>query len=433
MPSSTRFRYRIFFMVLLVAVINYIDRGALSYASQHILSEYGFDKKEWGAVLGYFGYGYMFGALVGGASGDRFGPRKVWLWAGVAWSVFEVATAFAGDLGLAFFGGSALAGFAMIRVMFGFCEGPAYSIINKTVSNWATSRERGFVVALGLLSTPLGAMLTAPVSVFLLTVTGSWRWMFVVLGVTGLLVLILFMKIFTNLPEQNPRVGALELAEIHAGRNPAQSAGRTATAGEASVSWKDFFRSRTLMCNTLGYFSFVYVNFLLLTWTPKYLQDQFHFSLSSLWYLGMIPWIGACFTVLLGGRFSDWMLRKTGNLVYARSWFAALSLLLTTATFLLVSQAESATAIILLMTIANAFNALPNSVYWAVVIDTSPSSTIGTFSGMMHFMANIGVVLAPTLTGYLVTAFGYPAMFIAAAVATCVGMAAMLLVRPGKL
>lgn len=52
----------------------------------------------------------------------------------------------------------------------------------------------------------------------------------------------------------------------------------------------------------VGYFGFQYINFLILTWTPKYLQDEYHFEIHSLWYLGMIPWIGACFTAYFGGR-----------------------------------------------------------------------------------------------------------------------------------
>ena len=43
----------------------------------------------------------------------------------------------------------------------------------------------------------------------------------------------------------------------------------------------------TLIFNTIGYFAFLYITFLLLTWTPKYLQDQFKFELSSLSYLGL--------------------------------------------------------------------------------------------------------------------------------------------------
>lgn len=425
--ANTRFRYTIFTLMVLITIINYIDRGALSYAASLVTREYGLDKQSWGAVLGYFGYGYMFGALVGGVLADRLGPRRVWIVAGVAWSIFEMATAYAGDLGLALMGGSALAGFAFMRVLFGFAEGPVYSTINKTMSAWATRKERGFAISIGLLSTPLGALLTAPVSVGLLMLTGSWRTMFIVLGVACLIALVVFMRVFTDRPDNNPRVGAAELAAIHEGRSVAATAADT----NAAYPWWAFFTSRTLVLNSVGYFAFQYVNFMLLTWTPKYLQDEFHFNLSSLWYLGMIPWVGACFTVLMGGRLSDWLLKRTGKLTIARSRFAATSLLLTTLCFLLISRASNPVTVIALMALGNALNSLPNSVFWAVIIDTSPQQRTGTYSGITAFLVNTGAVLAPTLSGYLSARYGYASMFLATGAVTATGMLAMLLVRPG--
>ena len=425
-PAIASFRYQIFFLIMLMALLNYIDRGAIAYASASILPEYAFGKADWGNVLGYFGYGYILGALTGGILADRFGPRRVWLIAGGAWSIFEIATAFAGDFGLTFLGGSAMAGFATIRVMFGFAEGPAYSVINKSVANWATPKERGFVVSVGLLSTPLGALLTAPVAVGLQTLTGDWRSMFVILGVVSLGLLIFFMTRFTNTPDENPRVSKAELEFLRKERSEAANASTTTVA----PVWH-FFKNKDLLLNAIGYFSFVYVTFLLLTWTPKYLQDEFHYNLSSLWYMGMIPWVGACFTVLLGGKLSDLLLRRTGNLKVARSWLAATCLLLTTLCFILVSQAQTVWGVIALMTLANALNALPNSVYWAVVIDTAPSNRVGAYSGMTHFIANTASFIAPMLTGYLTVRYGYPSMFVAAAVATALGMSTMLMVQPG--
>nr|WP_315594979.1 MFS transporter [uncultured Cupriavidus sp.] len=424
----TRYRFAIFGLIVLIALINYIDRGAIAYSATQIIGEYGFDKAGWGAVLGYFGYGYMFGALIGGALSDRLGAKRVWVIAGVAWSVFAIAMIWAGDLGIAVMGGSALAGFATIRILFGFAEGPAYSIINKTMSTWAAPSERGFAVSIGLLSTPLGALLTAPVAVGLLMLTDSWRTMYVILGVLGFVLIALFAWAYTNKPEDHPKVNAAELALIQAGRPPAQKTEDLSGA----YPWWSFFKSRTLVFNSIGYFSFIYVNFMLLTWTPKYLSDEFHFTLSSLWYVGMIPWTGACITVLLGGRISDWLFKRTGNLKIARSYFAASSLVLTTICFILVSQVHTVGAVIALMTLGNALNALPNSVYWAVVIDTAPApSRVGTFSGIMHFLANIASVLAPTLAGILSARYGYSSMFVATAVATTIGVFAMLQVRPG--
>jgi MFS transporter, ACS family, hexuronate transporter len=430
-PASTRhhFRYVIFVMILIITMLNYIDRGAMSYANAAITLEYGLDRIAWGKVLGYFGYGYMFGALLGGALSDVWGTWRVWAIAGFAWSFFEGASAFAGDLGLMVFGGSALAGFAVIRIVFGFFEGPAYSVINKTMSAWSAPRDRGTSVSIGLLSTPLGALVTAPVSVGLLLLTNSWRVTFLVLAVVSAVALTIFLRLFTNRPADNPRISAEELALIRGTDSPA--AVPAGTIAVAPVTYLSLLRRPTLIFNTIAYFSLVYVTFMLVTWTPKYLQEEFHFSLKSLSYVGMIPWAGACITILLGGRISDGLLRRTGSLVIARGVFAAASLLMTTLCLVLVSQVHTAAAALALITLGNAFNSLPNVVYWTVVIDSVPASRVGVMSGTMHFVASLSAVIAPTLTGYLSSAFGYSSIFLAAAAVTCVAMVAMLQVKPG--
>lgn len=423
------YRYQIMLMMVLMVIINYIDRGAISYAQQDIIGEYGFDPISWGAVLGYFGFGYLFGSLFGGVLADKKGPKFVWIIIGIGWSFFVIATAFAGDIGLALFGGSALAGFAVIRILFGFAEGPTFSTINKTNANWATPKERGFAVSLGLLGTPLGALLTAPVAVALLSVT-NWRVMFIILGSLGIVWVIIWARMFTDLPEQNPKVSKEELERIRSVEDLLPNE-KVVGKNTDSIKWYHFFKNPTLVFNALGYFAFQYINFLLLTWTPKYLQDQFGFQLSSLWYLGMIPWIGACFTVLLGGKISDYLRMKTGNLRIARSGLAVVSLLLTAICFLMIPTANTIVGVMVLMCIGNAFNSLPNSVYWSVIIDTEPSRA-GTFGGITHFITNTATIIAPILTGFLVVSYGYSSMFTAAAIAAIIGMAAMFFVKPGQ-
>lgn len=425
----TRFRYVIVGLLFLLTTINYIDRGALSYASEDIISEFHLNKADWGAVLGYFGYGYMFGAMLGGFLADRLGSRVVWLVAGISWSLFEIATAWAGEIGLTVLGGSALAGFATLRILFGFAEGPAFSIVNKTVSQWAAPRERALLSSIALASTPFGAMITAPITVGLLVWSGDWRMTFVLIGCASLVMICLFAVVFRNRPEQSPHVNAQELALI---RQPAASGTDTrATNTSDAPSWFAFFTSRTLVANAIGYFAFLYITFLLLSWTPKYLQNEFGYQLSSLWYVGMIPWVGSCAAVLIGGRLSDYIFARTGNLRAARSLFAAAALFLAGACFLAVPLVHSAAGAIALITLANTLNTLPNAAYWTTVIDTAPASRTGAYSGTTHFIANIASVLAPTLSGYLVNRYGYGSMFITVGVVALIGMAAMLLVRPG--
>lgn len=138
--------------------------------------------------------------IIRGILSDKKGPKFVWIVAGTLWSVFEMAMAFAGELGLAVFGGSALAGFGVLRVLFGFSEGPLFSTMNKTNANWAAPKERGLLSALGLIGVPLGALITAPIASFLLSVT-TWRVLFILMGALGIVWVIIWSKMFTNYPE----------------------------------------------------------------------------------------------------------------------------------------------------------------------------------------------------------------------------------------
>ncbi|WP_380180642.1 MFS transporter [Kalamiella sp. sgz302252] len=424
MRVDTRYRYRIFAMLFFIALINYIDRGALSFAANAISTEFQFSKTELGVVLSYFGFGYLFGSLCGGFLADRLGTKKVWLLAGVLWSLLEIATAWAGELGVALFGGSAIMGFAVMRILFGFAEGPAYALMNKAIAHWAPDNERGMALGIGLLSTQVGALLTAPIAVGLLLLTNDWRMMFILLGIFSLVAMLIFARTFTDTPVQQPRASQAERELIMRGQKQ--------SAGGPRLPWWRFFTSRTLVCNALGYFSFLYVTFTLVTWGPKYLQDSFHYDLHSLWYVAMIPWSGACVTVLLGGKIADTLLRRTGNLRLARNLFAAAGLLCTALCFMAIPWMSSAAGIILLMTMGNALNALVNNVYWSVVIDVTPKSTVGTYSGMTLAIANLASVISPMLSGWLAQHFGYNAMFSATAAIAFGSMLAMMLLQPEK-
>lgn len=422
--SDTRYRYRIFAMLFFIALINYIDRGALSFAANDISAEFHFSKIQLGVVLSYFGFGYLFGSLCGGFLADRLGTKKVWLIAGILWSLLEMATAWAGELGIALFGGSAIMGFAVMRIMFGVAEGPAYALMNKAIAHWAPDNERGFALGIGLLSTQVGALLTAPIAVGLLLLTADWRVMFILLGIFSLASMVFFARIFTDTPEQQPRVSLFERSLI--------AQGQLQNAHAVRLPWWCFFTNRTLVCNALGYFSFLYVTFTLVTWGPKYLQDNFHYDLHSLWYVAMIPWSGACFTVLLGGRIADSLLRRFNNLRLARNVFAAVTLLLTSLCFMAIPWMPSATGIILMMTLGNALNALVNNVYWSVVIDVTPKSTVGTYSGITLAIANLASIISPMLCGWLAQHYGYNAMFSATAAIAFGSMIAMTLLQPEK-
>ena len=423
---ATTYRYWIIFMVLLIMTINYIDRGALAYAQQDIIREFGLNPAQWGSIQGFFGYGYIFGGLFGGILADKKGPRFVWLTFVTIWSIFVALTAYAGDIGIAVFGGSAMAGFFVVRALFGFAEGPSFVSMSRTLANWVAPSERTFTSSITLIGTPLGSVITAPVAVFLISMF-NWRVAFLVLGGIGLLWALIFSRIFTNNPEENSKVSKEELRIIRSG-----TAVVAPTAPAADTHWYDFFKNSSYVFNTVGFFAISYIIFMLLTWTPKYLQDVYGMSLQSLWYLGMIPWIGPIFSTPLGGRIADAIFKKTGNLRTARNSVAMVSLLLSGACFIVIPAINTMEGVLVMMALGNSAALASNSIYWSNLIDIDPSRT-GAFGGIMHFLGQTAAMLAPTVTGIMVTHYGYNAGFVLAGTICLIGVICAYFVKFDRL
>lgn len=421
-----KYRYFLMGLIVFITMINYVDRSIIAFAQEYIIKEYGFNPASWGQVLGFFGFGYVFGGFFGGLLADKKGPKMVWILAVVTWSIFALGMGYAGDIGIAIFGGSALAGFAVFRILFGLFEGPALVANAKTLSQWAPPKERAFLNGIGLFGVPFGALITAPIAYVLISTIG-WKLMFVVLGIIGIIWAIVWTKVFTDYPEDHPRVSKEELDIIRESNaiNKEEQQGKT-----SSTPWYHFFKSRTLTFNSIAHFCSNYINFLILTWAPKYMQDVFNFDLKSMGFLGMIPWVLACVTVLLGPKMSDILYRKTQNLWIARSGLCMFSFLLTGIFFTLILTVSSPIAILALISLGTGASYIGGALFWVVIQDTAPEQA-GAFTGVNHFIISAASIVAPTLTGFLVMNSGYPAMFIAAVVVCLIGFLLMIFVKPG--
>ena len=129
----SQYRWLTLALIVVLIVINYIDRSAIAYAIDPLTKAFGISKSQYGLISSAFSIGYMVFALLSGPLVDRFGARKV-LMAGVAvWSVITVITPVAGSF----------AGLFAARVVLGAGEGPGFPAATRTVSRWLPQKERG--------------------------------------------------------------------------------------------------------------------------------------------------------------------------------------------------------------------------------------------------------------------------------------------------
>ena len=111
----------------------------------------------------------------GGVLVDRLGTRRGFLAIMIFWSLACASHALA-------------AGFAMLavsRFLLGMGEGGGFPAATKAIAEWFPVTERSTAMGLVNAGTAVGAVV-APPAIAAILLHGSWRWVFVACGATGL-------------------------------------------------------------------------------------------------------------------------------------------------------------------------------------------------------------------------------------------------------
>src|SRR4051812_18699058 len=131
--KMTSVRWKIFFAMLLLISINYIDRASLSVAMPLIGKEFNMDPAIQGLVLSSFFWTYAFMQIPGGMLADRFKPRIVIALATLGWGFFQAIAAFATNWAV----------LVLTRLGLGASEAPIYPAGGKLNAIWMTQNEPG--------------------------------------------------------------------------------------------------------------------------------------------------------------------------------------------------------------------------------------------------------------------------------------------------
>jgi D-galactonate transporter len=406
------YRWTIAVLLFLANAINYLDRSALSIVAPVVSKDLGFDPAQLGLVFSSFFVGYSIFCFIGGWASDRWGPRIVFAVAMAWWSVFCGLTAFV----------TGFVSLLILRVLFGFGEGPMGSTTNKTINNWFPRREAGTMVGLTNAGNSVGAAISGPI-VGLIAVTFGWRVSFVIITVIGLVWLAFWLALVTDTPAENKRVGAAEKELV------ARSRAAAAARESAAAPFGHWLRTPSVLAVALAFFSYNYVLYFFLTWVPTYLTNVHNLDLKSMSLLTVIPWLCGGIGMFGGGLLSDALYRRTGNSVLSRKIVLVGGLLLAAVSVILASQATSLTAAITLIACANLFLLMAPQNCWVLIQEIVPSSQIGGVGGFVHFLANTAGIFGPALTGFLIQyGGGYGASFVLAGALALAGAVAVALI-----
>lgn len=406
MPSSqkkTRARWFIVFMLFLVTAINYADRATLSIAGTDMSSQLGLDSVMMGYVFSAFAWSYVAGQIPGGWLLDRFGSKKVYFWSIFLWSAFTLMQGFIGFFGTA---GTAVMILFGLRFLVGLAEAPSFPANSRIVASWFPSHERGTAAATFNSAQYFATVLFAPIMGYI-TYTFGWQYVFYFMGALGIIVSFIWMKAVYS-PKEHPRINEAELAYIEEG-GALTNMDQTETKKEKkkAVNWsqvKQLLTNRMLLGVYLGQYCITTLTYFFLTWFPVYLVQERGMTILEVGFVASLPAVCGFFGGILGGMFSDFLLRKGFSLTVARKTPIVVGMLMSM-TLVAANYVEAQSVVIFVMALAffgKGFGALG----WAVVADTSPKEMSGVSGGLFNTFGNIAGITTPIIIGYIIATTG---------------------------
>ncbi|HXP97305.1 MAG TPA: MFS transporter [Telmatospirillum sp.] len=413
--KRTGVRWSMLFLVMMVMCINYLDRANLSVAAPVIGKELELSPATMGILFSAFGWMYTCMLPFAGAALDKMGPRVLLTISLIGWSAF---TAVIGAV-------SSLTALLACRVGVGFFESPVLPTNVRCVTAWFPAKERALSVGLYTSMQYISLGLLTPFLAWIL-VTFGWQAIFYITGGIGVFAGVIWHVYYRD-PHDSTTVNQAELDYIRAGGGLAESG----TEKKIPFSWRkvrQLLSHRQIWGMFIGQFAVMTILFFFLTWFPTYLINGKGLTILKGGFFAAVPFLVAIIGALLGGWWSDWMVKKGYSNSVARKTPIIVGFSLA-ATIVAANYTEDITWVIIFMAIAFFGQAVASTVTGALLSDMAPKGLVGLTGGMLYFIANIGGTTAPLVIGYVVQQTGGFNMALAyvSAVAAC-GVFAYLVV-----
>ena len=399
--SRTRVRYVIVFILFLLTSLNYADRATLSIVGTMVSKDLNLDAVTMGYLFSAFAWAYVLAQIPGGWLLDRMGSRKIYGWSIALWSLFTLLQGCVGG----FDGRVAVMVLFGLRFLLGAAEAPSFPANARIVAAWFPTAERGQASAIFNSAQYFATVLFAPIMGWIAHAWG-WEYVFWFMGALGLVFAAVWPKLIYN-PREHPRANAAELEHIERGGGliDLETSGKPGVKG--GVRWAvigELLGNRMLVGIYLGQYCITTLTWFFLTWFPIYLVKERGMSILQVGFVAALPALCGFGGGILGGWFSDWLLRRGKSLTLARKTPIVVGMLLSVS-MVACNYVSAQWAVITLMSLAF-FGKGVGALGWAVISDTSPKSVTGLCGGLFNTFGNTAGIITPIAIGYILKATG---------------------------
>jgi len=418
--ASTRghFRWVICALLLLAAVINYVDRQVIGILKPTLVETFGWtDERIYSSIVFGFQLAYAIGFLFAGRVMDAIGVRRGFAISVTLWSIAAMAHGLAGyvttwklpvlnldaDTGFAVvtLAGAAV-GLALARFALGLGESGAFPASIKTVAEWFPKKERALATGVFNAGTNVGALVT-PLVVPWVALHWGWQWAFVFTGALGFLWVICWWLIYRP-PEDHPRLKPAELAYLRS--DPPDRL--------VKVPWRKLLPHRQTWAFALGKFMTDPIWWLYLFWIPDFLHRNHRLDLKNIGLPLVVIYLVADVGSIGGGWLSGRFIKLGWTHNRARK-MAMLLCALSVVPVMLAANVANLWVAVGLISLAAAAHQGWSANLFTLASDMFPRSAVGSVVGLGGTAGAVGGMFIAMLVGAILQATGsYVPVFVLA-------------------
>lgn len=289
---------------------------------------------------------------------------------------------------------SGLVSLTGFRMMLGLGEAGPWPGTTKSNAEWFPQKERALAQGLFGAAASVGSIL-APIVILMLYIAFDWQITFVVVGCLGLMWLIPWLIINKKGPKEHPWITDRERDYILNGQPEHRC------TSDRKKSWGELLSNRKNWSVILGRFFLDPIWWMFVTFLPLYLSDQYHLNIKEVAFSAWVPYVGAAIGSVAGGWFSGWLISKGHSVNYSRKMAMCIgALIIVPSIIAAVSSQRVGMAVLWMAFVLGGFQ------FFITNIQTLPSDlhtgkSVGSLAGLGGASAVLGTILAIQFSSYI--------------------------------
>jgi ACS family hexuronate transporter-like MFS transporter len=418
-------RWWVIALIALATVINYIDRQSLPVLwpdiAEELYPEKNADERKaiYGTISVIFLFSYAFGQAIFGKIFDKLGTRIGFTLSIGVWSIATALHAFA----------KGVVSLSLFRGILGVAEAGNWPGAAKGNAEWFPTKERAFAQGLFNSGAAIGGIIAFP-AIGILSIYMSWKFIFIIVGVIGLLWLIPWWIIVKSPPAKHPWISEEEREYILSGQKNQDIDGDGEYDEGYNPTTSELLGRKESWGVIIASAAIDPIWWLFVFWIPIYLNEVYGMDVKSIGFYAWVPYVGAMLGAWFGGLLAQNRIKagltvnKTRKMVITLGCVIMLPALLAMA-----NPGGPVTAVLLMAVILFGFQTAIGNVQ-TLPSDLFGSDTVGTLSGIAGTAAKLSAAGLTVLVPWLTAGGNYTSAFIIGAALAIIALASVWVLCP---